>query len=119
MAESWRLVVRDGSDVRRSTHASFNEAFDELQAETVEASNRPPAKEIDVKTRYYRPEDQVIMRAQLRGPQRFVPKVRCGIDVRGDGSPEPWTGGSSRKDVEVRKGETAWQALRRTVGQSR
>lgn len=118
MAEHWRLVVRDGSKVRRSSYGSLEAAFDELQAETVEASNRPPAKEIDVKTRYYRPEDQVVMRAQLRGPQRFIPKVRCGIDVRGDGSPEPWTGGSSRRDVDVRKGETAWQALKRTVTQT-
>ena len=118
MAEHWRLGIRDGSNVRRTTYESFGAAFDELQAETVEASNRPPAKEIDLKARYYRPEDQVIMRAQLSGPQRFIPKVRCGIDVRGDGSPEPWTGGSLRKDVEVKKGETVWQALRRTATQA-
>jgi len=118
MKERWRLVVRDGPSVRRSTWPALADALDKLQAETAEAANRPAAKEIDVKVRYYRPEDQVRMRAEIRGPERFVPKVRCGIDVRGDGSLEPWTGGAERHDVPVAAGETAWNALRRSLGVS-
>ncbi|MCX6389185.1 MAG: hypothetical protein NT122_00915 [Solirubrobacterales bacterium] len=101
--------------MRRSTHSTLDDALHELQAETAEAASRPPAKEIDVKIRYYRPEDLVRMRAQLRGPQRFVPQVRCGIDVRGDGSLEPWIGGAERHDVKLQSGENAWQALRREL----
>jgi hypothetical protein len=38
------------------------------------------------------------------------------MDVRGDGSAEPWIGGAGKSEVEVRKKETPWLALRRELG---
>jgi len=116
VADRWRLVVRDGASVRKSEWPSLAEALDELQAETVEASNRPPAEPIDLRVRDFEPRDLVVMRATVKGPQRFVPKVRCGMDVRGDGSAHPWIGGAGKSEVDVRKKETPWLALRRELG---
>lgn len=119
MAERWRLVVRDGATVSKSDFESLVEALDQLQAETVEAANRPPVKAIDLKVRDFEPSDQVVLRAQVKGPQRWIPKVQCGIDVRGDGSVKPWIGGAGKREVEVRKKETPWLALRRELGVKR
>jgi len=116
MAERWRLVVRDGAAVRKSVWPTLAEALNGLQAETVEAANRPQAKGIDLKVRDFEPHDLVVMRAGVKGPQRFVAKVRCGMDVRGDGSAEPWIGGAGRREVAAHKKETPWQALRRELG---
>lgn len=116
MADRWRLVVRDGASVRKSTWPTLAEALDQQQAETVEAANRPEVHAIDLKVRDFEPGDQVVMRAGIKGPQRWVPKVRCGIDVRGDGSVKPWIGGAGKREVDVRKKETPWLALRRELG---
>jgi hypothetical protein len=116
VAERWRLVVRDGATVRKSIWPTLADALDQLQAETVEASNRPPAQPVDLKVRDFTPRDLVVMRAGVKGPQRLLPKVRCGMDVRGDGSAEPWIGGAGKREVEVRRKETPWLALRRELG---
>ena len=116
MAERWKLVVRDGSTVRKSVHPTLRSALDGLQAETAEAANRPPAKSVDLRFRDYGPEDLVVMRAEVKGPQKHFAKVTAGMDVRGDGRLEPWVGGAKRAEVEVGKRETAWQALSRALG---
>jgi hypothetical protein len=55
---------------------------------------------------------QVVARATLAGPRG----ARGGIDVRGDGSTEAWTGRSWRRAlVKQRPGEDAFAALRRVL----
>ncbi|MDX6664824.1 MAG: hypothetical protein QOG68_1030 [Solirubrobacteraceae bacterium] len=65
--------------------------------------------------REFAPVQQVSARAELKGPSR----MRAGIDLRGDGSAEAWTGRLSKSVVELQAGEDAYAALRRILHAAR
>lgn len=54
---------------------------------------------------------QVAARGELRGPGGLA----AGVDVRGDGSAEAWTGRWRRSVVERERGEDAYAALARVL----
>ncbi len=62
--------------------------------------------------RRFQPVDRVVARLELRARGG----IRAGLDVRGDGSAEGYTGRLSRSVIEQRDGESPYAALRRTVG---
>src|SRR5205085_1732183 len=111
---SYTVVVRSGSKVARERHASLDAALGAL-----EQRGRELAREADVRPvggalmRRLEPSQQVVARLELRGPGR----VRGGIDVRGEGSTEAFTGRLWRKLVEQRSGESAYDALRRALSE--
>jgi hypothetical protein len=111
----WRVTVRTGPRVERLRAATLPEALDTLEAETRAAATTTRLGTIDVRFRRFEPADQVATRAELRGPGRWRPAVRAGLDVRGDGSVEAWTGGVRREVVQPADGETAYDALRRAL----
>ncbi|MCW2966314.1 MAG: hypothetical protein JWM71_86 [Solirubrobacteraceae bacterium] len=59
--------------------------------------------------REFQPAQQVAARAEVKGPRG----LRVGIDVRGDGTAQAWTGRIGRRVVEEQPGEDAYAALRR------
>jgi hypothetical protein len=112
---SYRLLVREGPRVERGRFASLAQALDALAAHVTQLSHRPERAPIDLHVRRFEPIAQVVARAELSGPQRLLPRVRAGIDVRGDGSAEAWTGRASRRVVAQEDGESAVAALRRVL----
>jgi hypothetical protein len=111
----WRITVRCGPDVEKLRRESLPEALEVLEqrVQAVAASTHSPA--IDMRVRRYEPSQQVAARGELKGPQRLRPIVHAGLDVHGDGSVVPWTGGVRREAVTMVGGESAYAALRRAV----
>ena len=95
------------------------ERFDELAAALASMEERGRSLEDEADTsavggrvlRRIEPVQQVVARIELKGPGR----LRAGIDVRGDGSSEGFTGRMRRNLIEQRRGESAYDALRRVV----
>lgn len=98
-----------------------HERFDELDAALAALERRGHALQgqADAEAvggsmmRRFEPEDQVTARLELSGPRR----LRVGVDVRGDGSAVPFTGRLIRKQVERRKRESTYDALRRVASE--
>lgn len=111
----WKLTVRAGSRVEQQ---HFDHAADGLQAletRARELSEGAPNKPLDLRYKNYEPGQQVFARLELSGPQRLLPNVHVGLDVRGDGSFEAYRGRIKRELIEPAGGESVYAALRRTV----
>jgi hypothetical protein len=115
MLPSYRLVVRDGPRLEHASFATLEQALDALDTRVGALVQRPPADAIDLRVRRFEPISQVVARAEVSGPQRLAPRVRAGVDVRGDGSAEAWTGRVRREVVPQLDGETPVAALRRAL----
>jgi hypothetical protein len=111
----WKLTVRNGPRVERTRLPELEQALDALERRAKELAREVPNKPIDAKIQRFEPSAQVSARLELAGPERFVPSVRAGVDVRGDGSTEAYLGRVRREVVEQRKGESPYKALRRVL----
>jgi hypothetical protein len=111
----WKLIVRAGPRVQRSSYEDVDRALEALQARGRELADTAPGGAVDAKFKRFAAAERVVARLELAGPERFVPSVRAGIDVRGDGSMKAYRGRIRRQVIEVRKGESAFAALRRAV----
>jgi hypothetical protein len=113
MALVWRITVRDGPRVEKLRAAGLEEALDLVEREGRVLSAGPGRRAVELRARTFSPQQQVAGRVELAGPG-----VRAGIDVRGDGAAEAWTGRVRRRVVEQQGRETPYEALRRFVAQS-
>ena len=111
---AFRLLVRHGSRVERTSCATLDEALDQLESRC-RALGDSPRSAVSVYRRTYEPIQLVAARAEVSGPQRLRPAIRGGVDVRGDGSAEAWTGRVRRSLIAQRPGESAYDALRRAL----
>jgi hypothetical protein len=113
---AWTVIVRTGGRIDREPQGSLEEALTAVEAAGRGFERAAPPAAVDVKIRRFEPAEQVVIRLEVRGPQRFMPDVRAGVDVRGDGRAEAWRGRFSRRVLEPRDGESAYAALRRELG---
>ncbi len=101
--------------MQRERHDDGAEAFTALEAALrplVTTTRRGTAR---IFRREIEPVQQVVARGGLSGPGG----ARGGVDVRGDGSTEAWTGRSWRRNlVRQQAGEDAFAALRRVLQSS-
>jgi hypothetical protein len=109
---SWRVTVRDGPRVEKLRAAGLKEALDLVEREARALASGPGRRTVDLRARTFTPQQQVAGRVELRGP-----RVAAGVDVRGDGEAEAWTGRLRRAVVEQDGRETPYDALRRVLAQ--
>ncbi|HEX8744870.1 MAG TPA: hypothetical protein VF712_17230 [Thermoleophilaceae bacterium] len=109
---TWTVKVRAGSRVERVKHDDLEAALKAVEERGRELERSASGLVVSSPLgRDYEPVQQVIGRLELSGPGR----VRAGVDVRGDGSSECWTGRLRRELVEQRRGESPYDALRRAA----
>jgi hypothetical protein len=111
----YRVTIRTVGSVDRRDHESLEAALDAVEAAVRIAAAGPRAKAIDLRARRWSPEEQVRTRVELKGPERWRPTTRAGIDVLGNGSLQAWTGAPERRAVKPAEGEDAYAALRRAL----
>ena len=106
------VTVRSGPRVDRERCQTLGEALVSIErrahALASDADSRPVGGRL---MQRINPVQQVIARLELSGPGR----LRAGVDVRGDGSSEAFTGKLRRRLIEQRRGESAFDALRREL----
>jgi hypothetical protein len=111
----WRLTVRSGPRVTRTRFSDIDRALAALRSCVSDLVSQAPRRVVDVKIRTFEAGEQVTARLELAGPERVVPSVQAGIDVRGDGSTVAYLGRVRRRLIEPLGGEDSCAALAREV----
>ena len=107
----YTVTIRRRGKTDRERHETLGEALraletrmDALAPDERRGTERALRRELA-------PVQQVAVRGEIAGPRG----LRGGVDMRGDGSTESYTGRWRRNLVERRKGETAYEALARAL----
>ena len=111
----YTITIRVGPKVTHRRVPSLDDAIDVLELELRSlgsSAERAPARAFK---REIAPVAQVSARGELRGPGRLRPRVRAGVDVRGDGSFEAYRGKVNREVIAQERRESAFDALRRVL----
>jgi hypothetical protein len=106
------VTVRTGPRVSKERFAELRAALSALEERGRQLEREADAKPVGGRLmRRLEAQQQVVARIELAGPGR----VRAGVDVRGDGSSEAWTGRVRKRLIEQRRGESPYDALRREL----
>ncbi|MEI6791836.1 MAG: hypothetical protein WCK97_01220 [Actinomycetes bacterium] len=111
LARSYVLTLRREGDSERQRFATVDGALDALETEIramAQTVRRTTTKSLG---REYEPVELVAVRAEISGPS-----TRGGVDLRGDGSVQAFSGRVRRAVIEPREGEDPYGALRRVLG---
>jgi hypothetical protein len=109
----YTVTVRTKAKVRKERYEQLAGALDALEAagrELEDGASANPAGGTLI--RRIEPVKQVVGRIEVAGPGR----LRAGVDVRGDGSSEAFSGRLRRMLIEQRGSESPYDALRRALG---
>jgi hypothetical protein len=113
MAEPYCVIIRGRGRPAKTRHPTADAALELLERELRVAATRQEPRVERVLGREYEPIQQVAVRGELRGPGG----LRAGIDVRGDGSAEAFSGRVVRRLIRSHDREDAWATLRRFVAE--
>ena len=109
---SYTVTARRGPKVERRRFEELAAALEAIEVEGRTAEEGAQAEQVGGGImRRIEPVQQVVARLELSGPGR----LRAGVDVRGDGSSESYTGRVRRRLIDQRAGESAYDALRRSL----
>jgi uncharacterized protein YlxW (UPF0749 family) len=108
----YQLTVRAGPRVQKERYEDLAAAIDALREQGDELSRTADTRATGGRLmRKFEPVQQVVGRVEVKGPG-----VRCGVDIRGDGSAEAFTGRLGRTLVHQQPGESPYEALARELG---
>jgi hypothetical protein len=112
VAEPYTLKIRAGAKVTKERCAGLATALAAIEREGRELERSTDGRgEGGALLRRLEPVQIVVARLELSGPRG----LRAGVDVRGDGSSEAFTGRLRRRVLEQGRGESAYDALRREL----
>jgi hypothetical protein len=112
VAEPYTVTVRPQGTPRKRRFDRLDDALAGLESEAralEQTADHQPVGGTFI--RRIDPVKVVVARLELSGPWG----LRGGVDVRGDGSSEAFTGRFRRRVIEQRAGESSYQALRRRL----
>jgi len=112
----YTITLRVGGKVERRRVTDLEAALAALESSGRELEQSSRTEPLGGRlVRRFEPVHQVVGRIELAGPGR----LRAGVDVRGDGSSEAFTGRVRRTLVRQDDGESPYDALRRVLAGSR
>ena len=112
MADDYTLTVRSQGKTHKHRFMGLDHALSALEREARELAAAADEKPLGGNLiRRLDPVQIVSGRLELAGPGG----LRAGVDVRGDGSTEAFSGRLRRRVIEQRRGESAYDALRREL----
>jgi hypothetical protein len=109
----YRVILRRRGRTTKQSCASLDEALALLERELRADATVTRAHQHDERGlgKSYAPSERVAVRGELRGPGG----LRAGIDVRGNGDAQAYTGTIRRRLIEPFPREDAYAALRRQL----
>lgn len=107
----WSLTLRNGSHVDRARFDTLDEALQTVQTRLDALAPESRREPVEVLRRRYDASLQVAVRAELSGPGGR----HGGVDLRGDGSTEAYSGRWRRSVIALESGESAIDGLRRAL----
>ncbi len=105
----YTLTVRHGSDVDRRRMAGLEQAIDELRRQAEAIRSEGPLDRVG-SLRDFEPAEQVHARLEISSGGMLRGRD-AGIDVMGDGSLVPYRGGMRRTQLELRDGQSPFEAV--------
>jgi hypothetical protein len=106
---TWKLTVRHGPDVTREQFDDLAAAISEMRRHSERIRSEGPLSKVSV-PRDYEPSEQVHARLEI-STGGLLRRRDAGIDVMGDGSVVPYKGGMRRLALELRDGQSAFDAV--------
>lgn len=110
---AWKLTIRHGSEVSHEGFDDLGQAVDAMRERALAIRSEGPVKKASM-IRDYEPGDQVHARLQISG-RGLLRKPTAGVDVRGDGSFLPFSGGVGRAELDPTNHETPFELVRETL----
>jgi hypothetical protein len=111
-ADAYTVTVRSRPRPRKERFAQLGDALDAIERRGRQLEEESDGRALGgTLVRRLDPVQIVAARLELSGPGR----LRAGVDVRGDGSSEAFTGRVRRRVIEQRPGESPYDALRREL----
>ena len=105
----YTLTVRHGSAVERKRIASLDQAVEELRLHAEAIRTEGPLGKVS-SLRDFEPAEQVHARLEL-STGGLLRGRDAGVDVMGDGSLVPYSGGVRRTELALRHGQSPFEAV--------